>query len=98
MGVGETHGESSFDRDHEPGRAQRAVGLSSCLVNASSGIFHIPPYALANIPPMPDRLSGLPLNLILLLELPQRPVSGGTGVDAVLAFAASISARTVRFK
>jgi hypothetical protein len=34
----------------------------------------------------------------LLLELPERPVNGATGVDGVLAFAASISARTVRFK
>ncbi len=74
------------------------LGVCACLAKASSGSFHIPPYALANVPPPPDPPLGLPLNLILLLELPEVPVTAGTGVDGVLAFAASISARTVRFK
>lgn len=74
-----------------------ALGLCACLAKASAGSFHIPPYALANIPPTTAHPSR-PLNLIVLLELPEVPVTTGTGVDGVLAFAASISARTVQFK
>lgn len=77
-----------------------ALGVCACLAKASSGTFQIPPYALANIPPTPAHPRGFPLNLIMLLELPEVPVTAatGTGVDRVLAFAASISGRTVQFK
>jgi uncharacterized protein (TIGR03437 family) len=77
-----------------------AIGVSLCHAEASSGSFQIPPYALANIPPTPAHSRTFTKNLILLLELPEVPVttSTGTGVDGVLAFAASVSARTVQFK
>jgi uncharacterized protein (TIGR03437 family) len=77
-----------------------ALGVCACLAKASSGSFQIPPYALANIPPTPAHPRGFPLNLIMLLELPEVPITAatGTGVDRVLAFAASISGRTVQFK
>jgi uncharacterized protein (TIGR03437 family) len=77
-----------------------ALGVCACVVNAGSGRFQIPPYALANIPPTPEHPRGFPLNLMILVELPDSPaaaVSAG-GLDRVLAFAASLSARTVRFK
>jgi uncharacterized protein (TIGR03437 family) len=77
-----------------------ALGVCACLANAAEGSFRIPAYALANIPASPSHPRGFPLNLMILAELP--PVSptlaAGTGVDAIAAFAASISGRTVRFK
>ena len=77
-----------------------ALGVCACLAKASSGSFQIPPYALANIPPTLAHPRGFPLNLILLLELPEFPVTTpkGTAVDRVMAFAASVSGRTVQFK
>jgi len=77
-----------------------ALGLCACLANAASGSFRIPAYALANIPPTAAHPRGFPLNLVLLAELPDisvtTPMAGG--LDRVLSFAISVSARTVRFK
>jgi hypothetical protein len=77
-----------------------ATWVCACLANAAAGSFQIPAYALANIPPSPAHPRGFPLNLMLLLELPDTPATAGagTGVDRILAFAASISGRTVQFK
>jgi len=77
-----------------------AMGVCACLANAGAGSFQIPAYALANIPPTPAHPRGFPLNLILLMELPETPATTGAeaGVDRILAFAGSISGRTVRFK
>ncbi len=77
-----------------------ALGVCLCLARPSSGSFQIPPQALANIPPTPAHSRVFTKNLILLVELPEVPVTAatGTGVDSVVAFAASVSARTVQFK
>jgi uncharacterized protein (TIGR03437 family) len=75
-----------------------SLGLCACLAKASAETFHIPAYALANIPPTPEHPFGLPLNMIVLLELPKMPVATGTGTDGTLVFGASLSARTVQFK
>jgi hypothetical protein len=77
-----------------------ALGICACLAEAYSEKFYIPPYALANVPPTPAHPRGFPLNLVMLLELPIAPVNTASpnSVDAVLAFAASISGRTVQFK
>jgi uncharacterized protein (TIGR03437 family) len=77
-----------------------ALGVCACLANGGDGSFRIPPYALANIPQTPLQPRGFPLNLILLAELPETPAAStdGTDVDRILAFATSISGRTVRFK
>jgi hypothetical protein len=77
-----------------------ALGVATCLAKGDAENFQIPAYALANIPPSPARPRGFPLNLILLLELPEKPaiVSGLSGLDRVQAFATSVSGRTVRFK
>lgn len=77
-----------------------ATGVCVCLTHAADGSFHIPAYALANLPPSPAHPRGFPLNLMLLVELPEiRSLpAAGTDVDRILSFAASISGRTVRFK
>ena len=77
-----------------------ALGVCACLANAASGSFRIPAYALANIPPTAAHPRGFPLNLVLLAELPEISVTTPTdsGLDRVLSFAISVSARTVRFK
>jgi uncharacterized protein (TIGR03437 family) len=77
-----------------------ALGLCACLANAASRSFQIPAYALANIPPMPAHPRGFPLNLVLLAELPEISVTtaAAAGLDRVLSFAISVSARTVGFK
>lgn len=77
-----------------------ATGVSVCRAHAADGSFHIPAYALANIPPSPAHPRGFPLNLMLLVELPEMRSlpAAGTDIDRVLSFATSISGRTVRFK
>lgn len=77
-----------------------AIGSCVCLADAASGSFQIPAYALANVPPTPAHARGLPLNLILLVQLPLVPetADAGTGVDRILAFTASIFGRTVQFQ
>lgn len=77
-----------------------ALGLCTCLTSAASGSFQLPAYALANIPPTEAHPRGFPLNLVVLVELPAISVSAPTapGLDRVLSFAVSVSARTVRFK
>jgi uncharacterized protein (TIGR03437 family) len=77
-----------------------ALGVCACLANAGDGNFRIPEYALANIPQTPLHPRGFPLNLVLLAEIPENPAvpADGTDMDRILAFATSISARTVLFK
>jgi hypothetical protein len=77
-----------------------ALGISACLAPAADESFHIPAYALANIPPSPAHPRGFPLNLLLLAELPALRSVPATGmdVDRILSFAASISGRMVRFQ
>jgi uncharacterized protein (TIGR03437 family) len=81
-----------------------ALGVCACLANAADGSFRIPAYALANIPESPEHPRGFPLNLVLLTELPEQPdaagaeANAGMNMDRVLAFAASLSGRTVRFR
>jgi uncharacterized protein (TIGR03437 family) len=77
-----------------------ALGVCACLASAAAGSFGIPAYALANFPPTPEHPRGFPLNLMLLLELPEAPVTSAKaqGLDRAIAFAISVSARTVRYK
>jgi uncharacterized protein (TIGR03437 family) len=87
---------SAINSDEESG----GVGLCSCVEHASAGSFHIPPDALANIPPTPAEPRGLPTNTLFVAELPgddtARTLSPG-GIEHVMAFFASVSARTVSF-
>lgn len=82
--------------NQDPGTG--ALALCACLAKASAGTFHIPPSALMNVPPSVEGASGLPLHLVILLELPEMPVTAGSGTEGTLAFAASLAARTVQFK
>jgi hypothetical protein len=76
-----------------------ALGVCVCLANAAAGSFHVPAYALSNIPPSPAHPRGFPLNWMILAELPGiASPAAGAGVDRLLAFATSVSARTVVFK
>jgi uncharacterized protein (TIGR03437 family) len=77
------------------------VGLCSCIEHASAGSFHVPPDALANIPPTPAEARGLPTNLLVVAELPADYTAHTTssgGVEHVVAFFASVSARNVSFR
>jgi uncharacterized protein (TIGR03437 family) len=77
-----------------------ALGLCACLANSADASFHIPGYALANIPKSPERPRGFPLNLILLVEFPQTLTvpAPGAGLDRLLGFTASVVGRSVEFK
>lgn len=77
-----------------------ALGVCACLAKAGDGSFRIPEYALANIPQTPLHPRGFPLNLVLLAEIPGNPIAPaeGTDMDRILAFATSVSGRTVLFK
>jgi uncharacterized protein (TIGR03437 family) len=77
-----------------------ALGVCTCVAKAKDGSFRIPPYALANIPQSPEHPRGFPLNLLILANLPENPLSRAaeTRLDRIVAFAASVSARTVLFK
>jgi uncharacterized protein (TIGR03437 family) len=88
---------TAINSDEESG----GVGMCSCIEHASAGSFHVPPDALANIPPTPAEPRGLPTNTLLVAEVPgddtARTLSPG-GMDRVVAFFASVSARTVSFR
>jgi hypothetical protein len=88
---------TAINSDEESG----GVGLCSCIEHASAGSFHIPQDALANVPPTPADSQGLPTNMLLVAELPgddtARALSPG-GIEHVMAFFASVSARTVSFR
>ena len=88
---------TAVNSDEESG----GVGLCSCVEHASAGSFHVPPDALANIPPTPAEPQGLPTNTLLVAELPgedtARTLSSG-GIEHVVAFFASVSARTVSYR
>ena len=77
-----------------------ASGLGVCLADSRAGSFRIPNYALANIPPSPAHPRGFPLNILGLIQLPISPqiVETQAGLDRVLTFALSVSARNVRFQ
>jgi hypothetical protein len=75
-----------------------ALGVCVCLANAAAGSFHVPAYALSNIPPSPAHPRGFPLNWMVLAELPRLEATPRAALDRLLAFATSVSARTVRFK
>jgi hypothetical protein len=88
---------TAINSDEESG----GVGLCSCVEHASAGSFHIPPEALANIPPTPVEPKGLPTNLLTLVELPGDDSSqspGSVELDRVVAFYASASATTVSYR
>lgn len=88
---------TAINSDEESG----GVGLCSCVEHASAGSFHVPPDALANVPPTPADSQGLPTNMLLVAELPgddtARALNPG-GIEHVVAFFASVSARTVSFR
>jgi uncharacterized protein (TIGR03437 family) len=88
---------TAINSDEESG----GVGMCSCVEHASAGSFHVPPDALANIPPTPADQRGLPTNMLLVAELPGddtvRTLSS-VGIEHVVAFFASVSARTVSFR
>jgi uncharacterized protein (TIGR03437 family) len=88
---------TAINSDEESG----GVGLCSCIEHASTGSFHVPPDALANIPATPAGPLGLPTNTLFIAELPgddtASTLSSG-GMDRVVAFFASVSARTVSFR
>jgi hypothetical protein len=88
---------TAINSDEESG----GVGVCSCIEHASAGSFHIPPDALANIPPTPADQRGLPTNMLLVAELPGNDTAQTTssgGMEHVVAFFASVSARTVSFR
>jgi uncharacterized protein (TIGR03437 family) len=88
---------TAINSDEESG----GVGLCSCVERASAGSFHVPPDALANIPPTPADQRGLPTNMLLVAELPGDDTAGTVssgGIEHVVAFFASVSARTVSFR
>jgi uncharacterized protein (TIGR03437 family) len=88
---------TAINSDEESG----GVGVCSCIEHASAGSFQVPPDALANIPPTPAEPQGLPTNTLLIAELPgddtTRTTSSG-GIEHVVAFFASVSAKTVSFR
>jgi len=88
---------TAVNSDEDSGGA----GLCSCIERASAGSFHVPPNALANIPPTPAEPAGWPTNMLIVAELPgddtARTTSSGS-VDHVVAFFASASARNVSFR
>ena len=76
------------------------MGGCICLANAAAGSFHVPAYALANIPRSPAHARGFPLNLMFVLAFPQLSTdsAGIRGLSRSTKFAASISGRSVRFR
>lgn len=77
------------------------VGVCLCVQRASAEEFHVPPDALANIPPTPADAQGLPTNLLLLAELPSDNTThpaGSSGLDRVTAVFVSVSGKTVSFR
>lgn len=88
---------TAINSDEESG----GVGMCSCVERASAGNFHVPPEALANIPPTPAEPQGLPTNLLAVVELPgdgSSQTPGSAGLDRMVAFYASASATTVSYR
>ena len=77
-----------------------AGGTCACLASAEDGQFSIPPEALQNLPPTVPGSEGLPLNLLVVLELPNEPITtaGIQGLADLAVFFVSASARTVIYQ
>ena len=76
-----------------------ALAVCSCLAESSSGQFHIPGEAVANLPVTPKTSEGLPMNLIILAEFPKAPpVLSIRGADRVVSFFASAAGYNIGFQ
>lgn len=81
-------------------RKSGALGVCSCVERSSAGRFRIPPEMLANVPASTSQRRGLPVNLMLLAELPSQvtPTPPTSTLDGLTAFWASGSGRSVDYR